>query len=149
AVDQIGRRVIRPPDGEILAHAAPPACLFSFFEPRPLGSPPPICAANGGEGLGVGGRPVTSNQKSVIRKPLSPSDYWLLITGHWHPPPLTPPHRSLCSRGEGNPTARATRDTHRHMHYNTSREVSMAKRMKSAKAEIDAFLKRLSERVAT
>src|SRR5262249_56590742 len=51
--------------------------------------------------------------------------------------------------GEGTTTAGATRDMHRHMHYNTSREVSMAKRAKSAKGELDAYLKRLGERVRT
>src|SRR5262249_6756919 len=36
-----------------------------------------------------------------------------------------------------------------HMHYNTSQEVCMAKRAKSAKGELDAFLRRLGERVRT
>src|SRR6202047_5381311 len=53
------------------------------------------------------------------------------------------------SRGMTSPQAKAGNDDRRGMHYNTSREVSMAKGRKSAKGEIDAFLKRLGERVRT
>src|ERR1051326_3033571 len=130
-VDQLGRRVIRPPHGEILGHAAPSRFFCLFFIRKPLGSPPPASEASGGEGSGVGG---TLNKQD--------------------PPPPTPPRPSLRRWGGGAREACARfascrNDGIERMHYNTSREVSMAKGRKSAKGEIDAFLKRLGERVRT
>src|SRR6202011_6245517 len=63
-----------------------------------------------------------------------------------HPAPSAP--TSPRKRGEVEPR-RAPISLQSRMHYNTSREVSMAKGRKSAKGEIDAFLKRLGERVRT
>ena len=65
-----------------------------------LVSPPPASVASGGEGLGVGGLRALAAQAPCA---VDASVGWSgLFDQEKSPPPLTPPRRSLRSRGRGN-----------------------------------------------